>query len=75
MKLKKGDLVVMHTCIEAEDPDNFGRIWVCRSNEFKHHPNHKHTVVMLEDFSGSFDTAYLQKIDVDSLKEVANDAS
>ncbi|MGG3803144.1 hypothetical protein [Metabacillus fastidiosus] len=60
--LKKGDKVVMHTCVEAEHYN--GRIWTCRTDEFKHHPNHEYTVIMLEGFSGSFQTEYLQKVDL-----------
>ncbi|WP_181917180.1 hypothetical protein [Virgibacillus dokdonensis] len=60
--LKKGDKVVMHTCMEAEAHD--GKIWTCRSNEFKHHPSHNYTSVMLEGYSGSFKTEFLQKVNV-----------
>jgi len=61
--LQKGDTVVMHTCIEAESHD--GQIWICTSDEFKHHPNHDYTVIMLDGFSGSFQTKYLQKVNFD----------
>lgn len=61
--LKKGDVVVMHTCIEAERYN--GQLWTCRTDEFKHHPNHDYTVVMLEGFSGSFATEYLQKVNLE----------
>lgn len=64
--LKKGDLVVMHTCMEADNPKNEGKIWTCKSDEFKHHPSHDYTVIMLEGFSGSFATKYLQRINLDS---------
>lgn len=60
--LKKGDIVVMHTSIEAEEHD--GRLWTCRTDEFKHHPRHDYTSVMLDGYSGSFQTAYLQKVNV-----------
>lgn len=60
--LEKGDKVVMHTCIEAETHD--GKIWTCKTDEFKHHPNHDYTVIMLENFSGSFATMYLQKVNI-----------
>ena len=60
--LLKGDRVVMHTCIEAEAND--GKVWICDCNEFKLHPKHAYTVVMLEGFSGSFQTEYLQKINI-----------
>lgn len=60
--LKKGDKVVMHTCMEAEAHD--GTIWTCTTDEFKHHPKHDYTVIMLDGFSGSFQTEYLQKINI-----------
>lgn len=63
--LKKGDAVVMHTCMEADNPDNFGKLWTCKTDEFKHHPNHNYTVIMLDGFSGSFATKYLQKVILD----------
>lgn len=61
--LEKGDVVVMHTCIEAEHYN--GQLWTCRTDEFKHHPSHDYTVIMLEGFSGSFATKYLQKVNVE----------
>ncbi|MFJ6415041.1 hypothetical protein ACIQLG_19870 [Terribacillus saccharophilus] len=73
MSLKKGDLVVMHTCMEAEDPDNAGKLWVCRTDE----ANVKWTtpnVVWLEGYAGAFSVEYLQKVDISSLKGVADDA-
>jgi len=63
-KLKKGDPVVMHTCMEHDHPDNFARIWVCRSDEFQH-KGHDYGSVMLEGFSGSFSTKFLQKVNVE----------
>jgi hypothetical protein len=60
--LTKGDKVVMHTCIEAKTHD--GVIWTCTTDEFKHHPNHDYTVIMLEGYRGSFATEYLQKVNV-----------
>lgn len=60
--LKKGDKVVMHTCMEAEQEK--GRIWTCRTDEQKLHPSHNYTVVWLEGYSGCFSTEYLQKIDL-----------
>ncbi|MGM9923063.1 MAG: hypothetical protein ACI35R_02295 [Bacillus sp. (in: firmicutes)] len=58
--LKKGDKVVMHTCLEANYPPYEGKIWTCRTDEQKLHPNHNYTVVWLENFSGCFATEYLQ---------------
>ena len=62
-KLKKGDKVVMHTCMESKKHD--GKIWTCKSDEFKHHPSHDYTVIMLQEFSGSFATEFLQKVNLD----------
>ena len=64
-ELKKGDLVIMHTCGEASAPEYKGRIWVCASDEFKHTPKYEYGCVFLEGFSGSFCTDYLEKINVE----------
>ncbi|MBM7698663.1 hypothetical protein [Kurthia huakuii] len=58
--LKVGDQVVMHTCGEADYYD--GKLWTCISDEQKLHEEHNYTVVWLKDFSGCFDTKYLQKV-------------
>lgn len=60
--LQKGDQVVMHSCMEAEQHD--GQLWTCETNEFKLHPTHNYTVIMLDGYSGSFATEYLQKVNV-----------
>lgn len=60
--LKKGDKVVMHTCIEAASND--GVVWTCRTDERKLHETHNYTVVWLEGYSGCFSTEYLQKVNV-----------
>ncbi|MEK5142562.1 hypothetical protein [Paenibacillus sp. FSL M7-0134] len=74
-KLQKGDQVVMHTCMEHDHPDNFGKIWTCRSDEFQH-KGHDYGSIFLEGFSGSFSTEFLQKVDVsalvDSLQQQVN---
>ncbi|WP_367912505.1 hypothetical protein [Bacillus pumilus] len=57
-KFKKGDLVVMHSCMEAEL--NEGRVWKCADDEF----NPSAPAVFLEGFSGHFATEFLQKVDV-----------
>lgn len=56
--LKKGDKVVMHTCIEADC--HKGKIWTCFTNSFKSQSGSD--VVFLEDFSGYFLTEFLKKI-------------
>lgn len=63
--LKKDDVVVMHTCDEAEHYD--GKLWTCKTDEQKLHEEHNYTVVWLEGFSGCFATKYLQKVDVSML--------
>ncbi len=62
-QLKTGDKVVMHTCDEAEHYE--GRIWTCRSDQFK--AANKEQVVFLEGFSGYFVADYLQKVDIQSV--------
>ncbi|MCY7692173.1 hypothetical protein MH111_17235 [Bacillus altitudinis] len=57
-KLKKGDLVVMHSCIEAVLSE--GRVWKCKGDEF----NPSAPAVFLEGFSGHFAAEFLQKVDV-----------
>lgn len=61
--LKKDDQVVMHTCIEAKNPNNYGRIWTCRADEFKTESGAQ--VVFLEGFSGYFLTKFLQKVNLE----------
>lgn len=60
-ELKKADHVVMHTCMEHDFPKNFGKVWVCKSDEFVR-KGHNYSEVFLEGFSGSFATEYLQYI-------------
>lgn len=63
--LKKGDLVVMHTCIEARNPKNYGKIWTCRSDEYNQGKGvYEQNLVFLEGFSGCFLTDYLQKVNL-----------
>lgn len=57
--LKKGDKVVMHTCMESKGK-NFGKIWTCRTDSFKNDAGDE--VVFLDGFSGSFDTEFLQPV-------------
>lgn len=63
--LKKGDLVIMHTCGEAAAPEYKGRIWVCASDEFKHTPSYEYGSIFLEGYSGSFCTDFLEKINAE----------
>ncbi|WP_326083752.1 hypothetical protein, partial [Paenibacillus graminis] len=60
-KLKKGDHVVMHTCIEAET--HKGRIWTCKSDQFTRGTGvYEQDSVFLEGYSGSFAPEFLQKV-------------
>jgi hypothetical protein len=59
--LRKGDRVVMHTCMEASLPKYEGKIFTCTTDEQKLHESHKYTVVWLEGVSGCFATEYLAK--------------
>lgn len=61
IKLKKGDHVVMHTCIEAET--HKGRIWTCKSDQFTRGTGvYEQDSVFLEGYSGSFAPEFLQKV-------------
>lgn len=62
-KLKKGDLVVMHSCVEANEYE--GKIWECLTNE-------EEGKVFLIEFSGTFYTKYLQKVCRKSILHFAN---
>lgn len=60
-KLKKGDRVVMHTCIEAEV--HGGRIWTCSGDQFTRGTGAlAQDSIFLEGFSGSFAPEFLQKV-------------
>lgn len=64
--LKKGDLVIMHTCGESLAPKNKGRIWVCKTDEYvTGEKPYEQQLVFLEGFSGSFATKYLEKINAE----------
>ena len=63
IKLKKGDKVVMHTCLESKGK-NLGKIWTCHTDSFKCEAGIE--VVFLEGFSGFFYTKFLQPVKLDS---------
>lgn len=63
IKLKKGDKVVMHTCLESKGK-NFGKVWTCHTDSFKCETGIE--VVFLEGFSGFFYTKFLQPVKLDS---------
>ncbi|MFC0331695.1 hypothetical protein ACFOLF_12335 [Paenibacillus sepulcri] len=60
-KLQKGDKVVMHTCVESKNPKYAGKIWNVTSDQFE---QSGHFSVMLEGFSGSFATEFLQRVQI-----------
>ncbi|WP_340391985.1 hypothetical protein [Paenibacillus sp. FSL E2-0190] len=60
-KLKKGDRVVMHTCIESEEEP--GKIWTCKTDQFtRGNGVFAQDSVFLEGYSGSFAPEFLQKV-------------
>jgi hypothetical protein len=62
-RFKKGDKVVMHTCMEAEQHQ--GKIWTCKTDEYVTGKGvYKQNLVFLEGFSGSFLTKYLQIVNM-----------
>lgn len=67
--LKKGDVVVMHTCSEAEMYE--GKLWICKTDEYTNGEGvYKQNVVSLEGMTSCFLTKYLQKVNFDfSYKE------
>ncbi len=71
VKLKKGDWVVMHTCGEATDPDNYGKLWRCKTDEYtKGQGVYEQNLVFLEGFSGCFSTEFLQKVNLPDIPPV-----
>lgn len=58
--LKKGDMVVMHSCMEAGIPNYEGKVWTCRTDAFKSKSNG--WMVMLDGLSGSFSAEFLQRV-------------
>lgn len=69
--LKKGDRVVMHTCIEARNPKNYGKVWTCKVDEYEQGEGVYHqSLIFLDGFSGSFMTKYLQKVNDEALEEL-----
>ncbi|MEK4474315.1 hypothetical protein NSQ91_13955 [Paenibacillus sp. FSL R7-0048] len=67
-KLKKGERVVMHTCIESEEEP--GKIWTCKSDQFTRGKGvFAQDSVFLEGYSGSFAPEFLQKVALPSEDE------
>ncbi|BFH11147.1 hypothetical protein P4K96_29095 [Bacillus cereus] len=66
--LKKGDFVVMHTCVEAQIPMCYGKIWRCKTDQFSRGKGvYEQHSVFLDGFTGSFAVEYLQKVNLDEL--------
>ncbi|WP_088832617.1 hypothetical protein [Paenibacillus tyrfis] len=65
--LKKGDAVVMHTCMEARNPKYAGRVWTCKSDAFRP-KGHDYDSIFLEGFSGSFSAEYLVKVSLPNME-------
>ena len=55
---KKGDKVVMHTCLEASIPKYNSRVWTCLTDSYL--DRGKQEVVFLECFSGCFSVQFLK---------------
>ncbi|MEK8212524.1 hypothetical protein [Paenibacillus sp. FSL L8-0463] len=69
-KLKQGDRVVMHSCIEAEDPNNYGKVWTCRTDQFTRGKGMTaQDSVFLEGYGSSFAPEFLQKVSLPSEDE------
>ncbi|AKO91956.1 hypothetical protein BEH_07495 [Priestia filamentosa] len=69
--LKKGDKVVMHTCMEAEIHD--GKIWTCRTDEYIQGEGvYEQRLVFLDGFGSSFLVKYLQRVNLEGENTYAN---
>lgn len=68
---KKGDIVVMHSCLESKYKNN-GKLWVCDCDSF-YRENGTDEKMFLKGFSGSFSCKYLQLVKLDSLEESPNE--
>lgn len=63
--LKKGDKVVMHTCLEAKRAK--GKIWTCSTDSYMDKSNQE--VVFLDGFSGCFVVKFLQSVRLETDEE------
>jgi hypothetical protein len=68
-ELRKGDKVVMHTCMEHDNPKYFGKIWTCGSDEFINDGRNGGSV-FLEGYRGSFATKFLQLVQIPEKRPV-----
>lgn len=57
--LSKGDMVVMHTCMEAGYHN--GQLWECDTDSWNDHGTE---LVMLKGYCGGFATEFLQKVNL-----------
>ena len=63
--LKKGEKVVMYTCMEARNPKYNGKVWTCKTDEYTQGEGvYKQNLVFLEGFSGCFSAKFLQKVNL-----------
>ena len=67
MKFEKGNIVVMHSCMESGGK-NEGKLWECRGDSFNSSSGNE--VVFLKGFSGYFCCEFLQKINEEALQEL-----
>lgn len=66
--LKKGELVVMHTCVESRNPKYEGKIWTCKTDQFtRGECVYAQDSIFLEGFTGSFAPEFLQRVNVEPL--------
>ena len=63
---KKGNTVIMHTCIEADKYN--GKIWTCSGDSYIDKAGQE--CVFLEGFSGCFFCGYLQLVRIESVASV-----
>lgn len=65
-KLKKGDQVVIHTCGEAEEAP--GKLWTVSCDQYTYgEGKYVKDLVLLDGYSGSFNTKFLQKVNIHNI--------
>lgn len=58
---KRGDKVIIHSCLEAVMPKNKGKTFTCKTDSFRAKSGEE--VVFLDGFSGYFSTEFLKPTD------------
>ncbi len=58
--LKKGDIVVMHSCYEATLEKYKDKTWICQTDSYMDRGNQE--VIFLEGFNGCFAVEYLKLV-------------